>query len=200
MLVITIPAWCQSDGSANADKEATKQAAKAQKKALKVAERAIKTGDIEQLKAVLQANPGLVSSDVPQGVVEAMVAAPLATIAAGGMLRGTQLVYAAGQGVTLLYWAVSYERKDAVELLLSYHADINAQDGLGYTPLHEAVDVYSPELVRLLIDHGADVNRRARNGDTPLGLLRYKQMAGTLRRYQQPMRDIEAILLQHGAQ
>jgi len=192
-LLVISPAWCQTDGSAKTDKVKVKEASKARKEVLKEAEKAIKTGNIDQLKAILEANPDLVSSPTPQSKTAGI---------AVGVLFGPALAVSAQSNVTLLHDAAYHNRKDAVELLLAYHADVNAKNGFGYTPLHEAI-MYpimsrNLEIVRLLLDNGADVNARAKNGDTPLMLLHWeKHTRGGPR---QPFLDIEQLLLQHGAQ
>jgi hypothetical protein len=104
--------------------------------------------------------------------------------------------------VTLLYDAAYYNRPEAAKLLLAYHADVNASDGLGYTPLHEAGVSLAVDIVRMLLDHGANVNARARNGDTPLMELRWERFWGRGSRRgfdRQASIEIEQLLLQHGA-
>jgi Ankyrin repeats (many copies) len=191
------PVWCQTNGSDKADKEAAKQAAKARNDAVKEASKAIKQGNFEQLKAILEANPDLVSKPVPQGALAAIATAPLAVAAAGG--NGVVLAHDAAAGVTLLNNAAYYNRKDAAELLITYHADVNAATGLGFTPLHEAVMTRSIDVVRVLLDHGADVNAKAKNGDTPLKLLRWDKANRTRNQPVKEFNDIEELLLQHGA-
>jgi len=202
LFVINSPAWCQTGGSA----ETTKDAAKARKEELKEASKAIKRGNIEQLKAILQAHPDIVAAPVPQGILAQMAVAPLAGVMAGGASaadagrNGAVLTQAAGSNVTLLSDAAYYNQKEAAELLLAYHANVNASTGLGFTPLHDAVMRLSIDVARVLLDHGADVNARARNGDTPLRLLRWEKAT---RRRNQPLQafnDFEELLLQHGAQ
>lgn len=58
--------------------------------------------------------------------------------------------------------------KDAVLLLLSRDADVNAQDMNGCTPLQEACHQGHADIVRLLLDHGANVNGWDDFGLTPL--------------------------------
>jgi hypothetical protein len=191
LLIISSPAWCQTDGSAKTEKEA----AKSRKEVVKEASKAIKQGNIEQLKSILEANPDLVSSPVPQGK---------AGVIAAGVLFSPVLAAAASSNVTLLSDAAYHSQKEAVELLLAYHANVNARNGFGYTPLHEAI-MFRPrststDIVRLLLDNGADVNARARNGDTPLKLLRWNKLNRTRGQSLQPFLDIEQLLLQHGAQ
>ena len=55
-----------------------------------------------------------------------------------------------------------------VELLLSYHADVNKRDGNQDTALHWAVFKNRSECARALLQHGADVDARDYNDDTPL--------------------------------
>ncbi len=45
---------------------------------------------------------------------------------------------------------------EAVRLLLTQDADVNAQDAFGFTPLHIAISNQSYEMTKLLLMHGAD--------------------------------------------
>jgi hypothetical protein len=190
------PAWCQTDESAKTDKMEAKEASKARKEAIKKAEKAISTGDNDKLKEILDANPGLVSASEPQSVAAGVAAA---------VIFGPVLAYDAQAHITLLHDAAEGsrktegKRKETVELLLSYHANVNARDGFGYTPLHKAIMSQSTDIVQLLIENGADVNARAKNGDTPLKLVIWLKRSRTKAIPLQPYLDIEQILLQHGA-
>ena len=55
-------------------------------------------------------------------------------------------------------------------ILLSYHADPNAQDCYDRTPLHRAVERGSAEVAEVLLDNGADLNPRNSVKRTPLHL------------------------------
>ena len=55
-----------------------------------------------------------------------------------------------------------------IELLVSYHADVNRRDGNDDTALHWAVFKNKPDCVRALLQNGADVDARDYNADTPL--------------------------------
>jgi hypothetical protein len=191
------PAWCQTDGSPQTGQIDAKEASKARKEALKKAEKAINTGDIDQLRAILEANPGLVSASTPQSVAAGVAAA---------VIFGPVLAYDAQANVTLLHDAAEGnrkttegKRKEMVELLLSYHANVNARNGFGYTPLHIAIMSQSTDIVQLLLDNGADINARAKNGDTPLKLVIWLKRTRTKAIPLQPYLDIEQLLLQHGA-
>jgi len=190
-LIMSSPAYCQTGTSVENDQVNAKEASKARKEALKDAERAIKTGNIDQLKAILEANPGLVSAPTPQSVIAGVAAT---------VLFGPILASEGQANVTLLHDAAQRGRKDAVELLVSYHANVNARDGFGYTPLHMAIMSRSTDIVALLLDNGADINARAKNGDTPLKLLRWEKINRTRAQPLQPFLDIEQLLLQHGAE
>ena len=81
-----------------------------------------------------------------------------------------ELVNARNQeGRTLLYGATFLGRKDVVELLLAYGADVNARKtGEDWTPLLYAVFLEQGAIVELLLANGADVNARFASGSTAL--------------------------------
>jgi ankyrin repeat protein len=58
-----------------------------------------------------------------------------------------------------------------LDLLVSYHANVNAQDSDGWTPLMYAHSSTVDE-VKLLIRHGAQVSIENSDGDTALDLAR----------------------------
>ena len=61
---------------------------------------------------------------------------------------------------TAFLQAIETERREIVELLIQYGADINApaRAGVRQTPLQKAAEVNNLEIVRLLLDNNADVN------------------------------------------
>lgn len=92
-------------------------------------------------------------------------------------------------GLTPLHYAAHYGRKDAVELLLANHADVNARSGSDKTPLHSAAFEGHRDVVELLIANHADVNADAPYGSgTPL-----HEAAQTSHR------DVAEVLLAKGA-
>jgi hypothetical protein len=190
LLASVSPAWCQAGEQAYTDKVEKKGSAKTEKEIVKEAEVAIKTGNIDQLKAILEANSEIVSSPTSQSKTAAVAAT---------VLFGPLLAAMAQSNVTLLHDAVFRNRRDMVELLLAYHANINARNGFGYTPLHQAIMNQNTEIVQLLLDNGADVHIKAKNGDTPLKLLRWEKNTRTRKQPLQPFLDIEKLLLAHGA-
>ncbi len=77
------------------------------------------------------------------------------------------------EGMTPLHFAVSIlGNKEAVKLLITKGADVNAQeDRFGATPLHMVFTELggNKDIVELLVANGADVNaKRKDNGSTPL--------------------------------
>jgi ankyrin repeat protein len=69
---------------------------------------------------------------------------------------------------TPLFAAVTNDRKDVAEFLLSNKADVNAQDKDGKTPLVMAASADHKDMAQLLLDNKADVNAKAHNNNTPL--------------------------------
>ena len=70
-----------------------------------------------------------------------------------------------------LFRAIGEHReRDALELVGSLKADLNARNADGYTPLHRAVETDMKRLARSLIARGADANARTKNGETALHL------------------------------
>lgn len=69
---------------------------------------------------------------------------------------------------TPLHKAVTYKQIKAMELLLSYGADINSRDITGMTPLHVAAMLGRRTEAEWLLKHGADPTVRDDFGDTAL--------------------------------
>ncbi|KAK6501013.1 hypothetical protein TWF506_003768 [Arthrobotrys conoides] len=76
-----------------------------------------------------------------------------------------------------LFFAVSLQDKDVVELLLKHGADVNDDNNQGLTALHTAASAAnkvdrgpetSESILRLLLSYGADVEKEAKDGETPL--------------------------------
>jgi hypothetical protein len=132
---------------------------------------AVQSGDLAGVKAMLQANPSLVSSkDSEYG------ASPLQVAAACGHKEIAELLLANkaevnaknNDGATALHMATMLGRKDLVELLLSNKAEVNARDSDGFTPLHAAAVKDRADLAELLLAHNADVNAKDNDGATAL--------------------------------
>jgi ankyrin repeat protein len=85
---------------------------------------------------------------------------------------------------TPLMIAAEHENFEAINILLSFGADINKSDNYGQTPLYIAVDISidgtiqsggkqgdePTETILYLLEHGADLDAKNHNGKTPLDL------------------------------
>jgi ankyrin repeat protein len=117
-------------------------------------EKAIKKGDVEQVKALIEANPSLISKKF-------------------GLLGDMPLAIAAMDC-----------QKDVAKLLLDHNAEVDAKDHLGFTPLHQAASFGCKDVAQLLLVHGANVNAKNKSGETPLWLAkngRHTDVANVLR-------------------
>lgn len=57
--------------------------------------------------------------------------------------------------MTALHWACKKGYKDIVELLLSYHSDVDGVDILYRTPLMLSIEENHLEITHILLSHGA---------------------------------------------
>ncbi|XP_029212832.2 poly [ADP-ribose] polymerase tankyrase-1-like [Acropora muricata] len=94
----------------------------------------------------------------------------------------------AGRKSSPLHFAAGFGRKDVVEYLLQFGADVHAKDDGGLIPLHNACSFGHAEVVRILLRHGADPNSRDNWNYTPLHEAAVKGKV-----------DVCVVLLQHGA-
>jgi ankyrin repeat protein len=79
---------------------------------------------------------------------------------------------------TLIFWTINPFNQNAFELLLSYGANINAQDALGRTILHKAIQQQDYKFARFLLGKGADPNIHDSDGSKAFDLLqRHKSRA-----------------------
>jgi len=74
-------------------------------------------------------------------------------------------------GATPLHFAVYYQNKEILELLIKYGANPNVKEyyDVGFcTPLHRAIERNNYELCKILLAAGADPNIQEKNGFTAL--------------------------------
>lgn len=83
--------------------------------------------------------------------------------------RVTSVGYRNGCGDTPLHIVSNWGDCEAIELLVSSSADLNAVGKTGFTPLHCAVEQNKTEAIKLLLQLGAKIIPDA-NGQTPLEL------------------------------
>jgi ankyrin repeat protein len=94
----------------------------------------VRQGELDHLKAVLDAHPRLVNS--PERFRQ-----PRKPVSS--------------DGYSPLHWAAREGRFDVAAYLISRGADVNAADGAGWTPLHLAAREGHLVVVRVLVEHGA---------------------------------------------
>jgi hypothetical protein len=131
---------------------------------------AVRAGDVEKVKGLLQAEPKLAEARTEDGNTPLHVAALEGHAAvAQALLDQHAPINARGlRDETPLHMAMYEAHHDLAELLLANQADINAQSASGETPLHVAARKGHHDLVVLLLTHNADVNAHDRQGQTPL--------------------------------
>jgi len=128
-------------------------------------------GKLEKAKALLKADPDLVSNQESYASQS-----PLHMAAEYGHKDVTELLLAnkanieaeAYGGWTPLLNAVFGGHKDLVELLVANKANVNVKEEAGRTPLHVAAENGYTDIAALLLASKADVNVKNREGQTPL--------------------------------
>jgi len=130
--------------------------------------KAAKTGDIDQLKKILEENPTLVDSQDKDKMT------PLHHAIDAGNLEAVSLLISSGANVnavnykteTPLHMAANAGNADAVRLLLRHNADPSMREMRDRIPLFLACNWGNDlESVRLLIDAGSDVNDTNSRGE-----------------------------------
>jgi ankyrin repeat protein len=87
----------------------------------------------------------------------------------------------------VLFAAVQHSNEDAVAMLLSGGANVNARDKKGEMPLLKAIEKENLNIVEMLLKQGADVHSE-QNGTLPLHMAAYHRSTSMVN-----------LLLQHGA-
>jgi Ankyrin repeats (3 copies)/Sel1 repeat/Ankyrin repeat len=130
---------------------------------------AVRAGDVEKVKALLQVDPKLAEVRTEDGSTALHVAAleGHATIAALLLASKAQVNARGLREETPLHMAMYDGHREMAELLLANQADVNAQNTDGQTPLHLAASKGHRELVELLLSQNADPGARDKAGRTP---------------------------------
>jgi ankyrin repeat protein len=131
---------------------------------------AVRAGDVEKVKALLQADPKVAAARTEDGSTALHLAALEGHSAIAQLLLASQAqVNARGlREETPLHMAMYDGHREMAELLLASQADVSAQNTAGETPLHIAARKGHRELVALLLEHHADPNAKDRQDATPL--------------------------------
>jgi ankyrin repeat protein len=129
---------------------------------------AVKSDNLEKVKALLKNHPDLVNSKDKNGET------PLEIAAMFGHKDMVELLLTKGADVnskdtscgrTPLHYAWN---EPIAELLLTNKSEVDARGKDGETPLFMAVNFGHKDVAELLLAHGADVNARIDDGETPL--------------------------------
>jgi ankyrin repeat protein len=128
------------------------------------------SGDVETLRAMLEANPALALAKSGDGPTPLHLAALYGHREVASVLLAFHADVAARDenGDTPLHLAAAKGWREVVVLLLDNQADVNARDAHGALPLHAAVFYKREETVKLLIARHAQVAAADDDGETPL--------------------------------
>ena len=154
-------------------------------------------GDLNRVRALLEADPTLLESKDDLGLT------PLMSACWGGTSNNRQLTDAVANylidkganinarnegGATPLYFAT--KSFDLTRRLIDLKADVDVRAYVDYTPLHEAAFIGNLEVAKLLIDHGADVNFHGAIGTVLQKVIYNKAESGT---------EMAKLLIESGA-
>jgi cytohesin len=138
---------------------------------------AVKEGDLDYTKTILEENPKFVNSKDESGYTPLILAARMGNkdLCETLIAKGADLE-AQGQYGTALHEAANGNHKDIVELLIKNGANVNARDKSGNTPLYYAStfgwgskrNKNDWDIARSLVSNGAEVNMKPGSDDTPL--------------------------------
>jgi ankyrin repeat protein len=130
----------------------------------------IRSGDLSEVEARIQADPELLQCTDPNGFT------PLHLAAAYGHPRivkllldhKADLVAQSNEGWTCLHAAAYGGNVDAVNLLVAQKSDVDALTAGGRTPLHYAAAYGHTKVVEVLLENGADIHLKSNDGWTSL--------------------------------
>lgn len=133
---------------------------------------AVKSGDVAEIRRLLEVDPDLVGTCDAKGNTPLHVAASLKETEIIGLLigRGAEVNTGNRRGATPLHRAASAGNADVLRLLLEEGADVNAKTRSQWTALHSAVALGMKDVVGILIAHGADVNAMDEMDEAPLNI------------------------------
>lgn len=133
-------------------------------------------GRVEQVNALLTAQPDLANAVSPDGFQ------PLGYAAFFGQPAVAAVLVAHGADVNApsqnamrvrpLHSATASGQLDTVRLLLRHGADPNAVQENDFTPLHNAAQTGDRPMLELLLAHGAQVHAHSRDGRTAIDFAR----------------------------
>lgn len=129
------------------------------------------SGDLQKVKALLEANPSLLESKADYGETPLISACSGSQVAVADFLidNGANVNATNIYGVPVLNYAINDgdECLTVVQRLIDKGAEINVKNSDGGSPLHAAANRDNLKVAKLLLDYGADLNAPCRHG-TPL--------------------------------
>jgi hypothetical protein len=130
---------------------------------------AIRAGDAEKVKALLQADPKLAEARTEDTSTALHLAALEGQAEIARLLLASQAqVNARGlREETPLHMAMYNGNREVAELLLASQGDVNVRNTAGETPLHLAARKGYRDLVELLVSQNADPGALDKSGRTP---------------------------------
>jgi len=150
-------------------------------------------GNLDEIRSLLKADPGLASGKDAYGQTPLHLAAGMSPLEKGGFVPTNCLAMAQlflankadvnarnNRGNTPLWLAAD---KGVAAVLLDHKADVDAKGEEGFAPLHEAAIAGDAVVAEVLLAHHATVDARNIRGDTPLGLAANKAVAQVLLDY-----------------
>ena len=122
--------------------------------------KAIAEGDLELVKNIISAEPGLLEKQSEDGLTPLMRAVQVgkADIAAFLIGRGADVNAAGRQNMTALHLAGAVGKMDCARLLIDHGADVSARDVNQRTPMFFGAGSGDLDFCRLLISKGAEVD------------------------------------------
>ena len=119
---------------------------------------AIRNGNLEKVKVLLQQNPSLISAEDDKSDTPLFYAVWFGhkDIAEFLLAKKANVNFKDQNGVTALHVAASTGNKELVELLLTNGADINSEMPNGYTPLRLAIEFKRADVAQFLLSKGAE--------------------------------------------
>ncbi len=152
------------------------------------------TGDLDKVKALIEANPSQLEAKDNIEQTPLMFACRNLQLEVANYLvdKGANVNARNKYGLSVLCYAMNEDHKSIqlVKRLIEHGADVKMWEGDYAAPIHSAVSNNNPEAVKLLIKHGANPNINSDYG-TPL----QKQLLNR----ENPNENISKLLVENGA-